>query len=123
MNYSVHNKAMFIINNFSFLFDTANADTFLPLGVLLDSNEKCGGSYTQPLRVCLVAQSYLILCCHMDCSQPGSSVHRIFQARILGAGSHFLLQGIFSNLGLNLYLLHWQVNFLPLSHQGSPLKY
>jgi len=31
----------------------------------------------------LVAQSCLTLCNSMDCSLPGSSVHRIFQARIL----------------------------------------
>ena len=31
----------------------------------------------------LVAQSCLILCDPMDCSPPGSSVHRILQARIL----------------------------------------
>ena len=31
----------------------------------------------------LVAQSCLILCHHMDCSPPGSSVHGILQARIL----------------------------------------
>ena len=30
-----------------------------------------------------VAQSCLILCDHMDCSLPGSSVHRILQVRIL----------------------------------------
>ena len=30
-----------------------------------------------------VAQSCLILCSPMDCSLPGSSVHAIFQARIL----------------------------------------
>ena len=29
------------------------------------------------------AQSCLTLCDPMDCSPPGSSVHRIFQARIL----------------------------------------
>ena len=37
---------------------------------------------------------------------------------------HFLLQGIFLTQGLNsilLYLLHWQVNSLPLHHLGSPL--
>ena len=38
-------------------------------------------------------------------------------------GCHFLFQGIFliqeSNLHL-LHLLHWQVDSLPLSHQGSP---
>ena len=31
----------------------------------------------------LAAQSCLTLCDHMDCSPPGSSVHRILQARIL----------------------------------------
>ena len=31
----------------------------------------------------LVAQSCLTLCGPMDCSLPGSSVHRIFQAKIL----------------------------------------
>ena len=33
--------------------------------------------------VCLVAQSYLTLCNPLDCSPPGSSVHGIFQTRIL----------------------------------------
>ena len=33
--------------------------------------------------VCLHAQSRLTLCDPMDCSPPGSSVHGIFQARIL----------------------------------------
>ena len=31
----------------------------------------------------------------------------------------FLLQGIVPTQGLNLSLLHWQVDSLPLSHQGS----
>ena len=35
-------------------------------------------------------------------------------------GCHFLLLGIFLTQGVNLHLLHWQVDFLPLSHQGSP---
>ena len=34
-------------------------------------------------HACLVIQSYLILCVPVDCSLPGSSVHGIFQARIL----------------------------------------
>ena len=33
--------------------------------------------------LCLVAKSYLTLFDPMDCSPPGSSVHGIFQARIL----------------------------------------
>ena len=37
-----------------------------------------------------------------------------------GVGCNFLLQGIFPTQGLNLHLLHWQVDSLLLSHQGSP---
>ena len=63
-------------------------------------------------------QSCLTLYDPMDYSTPGSSVHGIPQARILGKGCHLLLQGIFPTQQLNLYLLHWQVNSLPLSHLG-----
>ena len=35
---------------------------------------------------------------------------------------HFLLRGIFLTQGLNPCLLHWQVDSLPLSYQGSPGK-
>ena len=36
-------------------------------------------------------------------------------------GCHFLLQAIFPDQGLNLHLLHWEVDSLPLSPLGSPL--
>jgi len=36
------------------------------------------------LHMCSVAKSCLTLCDLMDCSPPGSSVHGILQARILG---------------------------------------
>ena len=35
-------------------------------------------------------------------------------------GCHFLLQRSFLIEVLNLHLLYWQVDSLPLSHQGSP---
>ena len=38
-------------------------------------------------HACVCAQSYLTLCSSMDCSPPGSSVHGIFQARILEWGA------------------------------------
>ena len=41
------------------------------------------GSYRPIICCCSVAQSCLTLCDPMDCSLPGSSVHGIFQARIL----------------------------------------
>ena len=36
-----------------------------------------------PIYECMCAQSCLTLCDPMDCSPPDSSVHEIFQARIL----------------------------------------
>ena len=40
-------------------------------------------SFCLPICACSVAQSSPTLCDPMDCSPPGSSVHGIFQARIL----------------------------------------
>ena len=62
--------------------------------------------------VCLVA--HLTLCDPMDCSSPGSSVHRDSPGENTGVGCHALLQG--SNPGLpncRQILYH-------LSHQGNP---
>ena len=45
--------------------------------------------------------------------------------RNTGVGGHALLQGIFPTQGLNLclfYLLHWQVDYLPLRPLGSPIS-
>ena len=64
-------------------------------------------------------------CDLMDCSQPGSPVHEIFQARVLEWVTISLFQGIFQTQGLNLHLLgllHWQVDSLSLSHLGSPKR-
>ena len=55
----------------------------------------------------------------MDYSPPGSSVHGISQARILGY--HFLLLETFPTQGSNLCLLCWQSDSLPLSHQRNRL--
>ena len=56
----------------------------------------------------------------MDCSPPGSSVHGITQTRLLEWVAISYSGGIFLIQGSNLLLLHWQVDILPLSHQGSP---
>ena len=61
-----------------------------------------------------------LFCNPMDYRVPGSSVPGILQARILEWVAYFLLQGIFLIQGLNPQLLHWQVDSLPLTHQGSP---
>ena len=43
--------------------------------------------------VCVHTQSFLTLCNPMDCSPPGSTAHRIFQARILGQVTISYLRG------------------------------
>ena len=54
-----------------------------------------------------------------DCSQSGSSVHGILQAR-MGVGCHSLLQEVFLTQGSNLGLLHcWKIIY-HLSYLGSP---
>ena len=60
------------------------------------------------------------LCDPMDCNPPGFSVHEIFQARILGVGCHFLLQGIFPTQESNLGFLHCRHILYQLSYKGSP---
>ena len=58
-----------------------------------------------------VAQSCPTLCDPMDCSLPGSTVHRIFPGKSTGVGCHFLLQEIFQTQGLNPGLPHCSVQF------------
>ena len=76
------------------------------------------------LCVCLVAQSCPTLRDPMDCSLPGSSVHRDSPGKNTEVGCHALLQGSFpiqgSNLSL-LCLLHWQAGSLPLAPPGKPI--
>ena len=45
-----------------------------------------------------------------------------FPGKNTGVGCHFLLQGIFLTQGMNLGLLHWQVDSLPVSHHGNPYQ-
>ena len=70
--------------------------------------------------VVLIARSSPALCHSMACSLPGSSVHGISQQEYWSGlplpSPGDLTQG--SNLRLQ-YLLHWQVDSLPLSHPGS----
>ena len=62
----------------------------------------------------------------MDYRSPGSSVHGIFQARVLEWVAMTSSKGIFPTQGLNpsllclLYLLCWQANSLPLGPLRKP---
>ena len=65
-----------------------------------------------------VAQSCLTLRDPMDCSPPGSSVHGIFQARVLEWGATAFSRG-FSQPGIESVSLALQADSLPLSYLGS----
>ena len=71
--------------------------------------------------LCLVAQSCLTLCNHMDCSLPGSSVHGDSPGKNTRMGCHALLQGIFPTQGSNPGLLHCRWILYQLSQQRSPI--
>ena len=45
-----------------------------------------------------------------------------FPGKNTGVGCHFLLHEIFPIQGLNSHLLYWEVDSLPLNHQGSPIN-
>ena len=59
-----------------------------------------------------------------DHSPPGSSVHRIFQARILEqvANSYSRWSSWPRDQIHLLHLLHWQVDSLPLGHQRNSIE-
>ena len=57
----------------------------------------------------------------MDCSLSGSSVHGIFQARVLEWIAISFSKGIFPTQESNLGLPHCRQTLYCLSHQGSPL--
>ena len=70
-----------------------------------------------------VSQGRLAVSDPMDCSPPGSSVHRNSPGKNTGMGCRFLRQGIFPTQGSNprlLCLLHCQAGSLPLAPPGRP---
>ena len=75
-----------------------------------------------PNSCCFVTRSSLTLLQPHDYRLAGSFLCPWdFPGKNSGVGCHFLFQGIFPTQGLNLHLLHWQADSLPLSHQESPL--
>ena len=96
------------------------------LGYLFCKNKQISLSFFSIVNVLywMCAQLYHSLCGPMDCSPSGSSVHGIFQTRILEWGAIFILQGILLTQGSKLSLLcilHWQEDSLPLAPPGKLL--
>ena len=70
-------------------------------------------------NIAVLMQLHQTLCNSMDCSPPGFSVPGIFQARIPEWVAISYSRGTFPTQGLNLSVLHWQVDSLPPRHLGS----
>ena len=68
-----------------------------------------------------VTQSCPTLCDPIECSLPVSSVHGIFQARILEWVAIIFSRDL-PHPGLNSGLLHYRQILYCLSHQGSPRR-
>jgi len=73
----------------------------------------------QPNRCCLVAQSCPTLVTPWTVTFQAPLSMR-FPRQEYWRYCYFLLQGNLSGPGIELLLLHWQENSLPLSHQESP---
>ena len=67
----------------------------------------------------LVTQSCLTLCDPMDCSLPGSSVHGIFQARILEWVAISFSRRSSQHLALNPGVWHCRQTLLPSEPPGN----
>ena len=62
------------------MFNTITLNKYLH--IKFNSKFKVISGHVMKMKV-KITQSCLILCYPMDCSLPGSSVHEVFQARIL----------------------------------------
>ena len=73
------------------------------------------------LRISEVVQSYPTLCNPMNCSLPGSSVHGMFQARVLEWVAISFSRGSSWPGDSNPGLPHCRQTLYRLSHKGSPI--
>ena len=74
---------------------------------------------TLPTKESEVVQSCPTLCNPMGCSLPGSSIHGIFQAKVLEWVAISFSRKIFPTQGLNPGLPHCRQMLYRLSYQGS----
>ena len=108
-----------------------NKITFSPFPLKLDHSapkwikmlligKENNSSLGRNCAVCVKLLSHVWLSLHpMDCSPPGSSIHRDSPGKNTGIGCHALIQGIFPTHRSNPGLLHCrQILYCP-SHQGG----
>ena len=76
-----------------------------------------GAGLYKVLSVCVLSHIQLLATLWTVAHQ--AALFMEFPGKNTGVGCHFLLQGIFPTQGLNLHLLHWQLDSLSLCHLGS----
>ena len=99
---SINNRCQFSWTA-SLIFNTCHVPWFQ-----ICPTTKTSPSSQPSYLVCMRAQSCLSLCDPMDCSLPGSSVHKIFQARVLEwiAISSSIFFVYFNSKCQNIYIEH-----------------
>ena len=113
---------LFVLSTFSFSsFTPDSEDTSLLFCQRISDKIFTQLTPPKPWSEVLVAQSCPGLCDTMDFSPPGSSIHRIFQARILEWVAIPSSKGS-SQPRDQTQVSTLQADSLPLSHQGSPSK-
>ena len=79
--YGTKQSLQYVIDHYDYNFINSN------VGICIHNCFLCSTkatSFIMYLCACVCAHLYSILCNLIDCSLPGSSVHGIFQERILG---------------------------------------
>ena len=120
----------FVLLKVFFRADPRNHELFAKDGGMLWSSRPPGGWVSAELgsckkQRCCVLSGYIVSNCR---ATPWTIATRLLCPRDspgknTGVSCHFLLRGLFLTQGSNpclLYLLHWQMDSLPLRHLGSP---
>ena len=101
--------SLFLFFSFFFLRSSSNIYSTLSkhfLSIRISSSFQVHVLNLVCAMLCLVAQCCTTLCEPMDCSLPGSSVHRESPGKNTGVGHYALLQRVFPTWGSNPSLPH-----------------
>ena len=87
------------------------------------ANLRCGAQVSVAVASLIVehrlygTRASVVAVCRLSNCTSWTPEHRFSS---YGTGAYPTARGIFLDQGLNPYILHWQVDSLPLSHQRSP---
>ena len=100
-----------LLFKFSYKIISRKGPTYTPLAGL-----QVNSIYCNPIKITIYCVCSVTHLCPTLCDPSRLLCPWDFSGKNTGVVCHFLLQGIFPTQGSNWSLLHWQVDFLPLSH-------